>query len=526
MHPNRRRKKRPNYGIRTVEVVRGHNGFGFTISGQQPCILSCIVSNSPADLAGLRPGDFLISVNGVNVSKLTHDAVVKLIGTCIGPIRMQIAENYFSESSSSSEEEEYLPQNRSRPRLANRKIKPDDVIIGGPIEYRALVGYLGTIEMPKPPTNHLQTILGCIKRLRQEKRKPTSVLMTVLPTCLSLKNSNNCILAIYPTNRIIYIGSEKESTFFGLVTMNEKVGDEEATSSCHVFTIDKLAAHAAHARKAQKFQIRCTMDLVVGNCLEFPQNALYIVSLVQNMYKLELKEKDGGELVANSPQPSASSNSDSGIGYRDDCNSISDRILLVEFPRAPLLNKESNTRSSILNEENNLSLKSSDLNNIRAYNNKLNNFRLNCRAMEEFKSNRDESPSSSDDNNGQELFKTPNTKKFLINKRRHLKVVGSIDNLLNKNDYLNYKLSPKVYGLSKPLNYSCEELNNFDFVEKYGYGSLQDLCTLTEDTKKKNIAQSEPDVRFTRNEELNSVSPFFFCFLINSLVYVHACKPI
>lgn len=99
MHPHRRRKKRHNYGIRTVEVERGPNGFGFTISGQQPCILSCIVTNSPADKAGLRAGDFLISVNGLSVSKSTHDAVVKLIGSSIGPIKMSIAEYYYSDSS-------------------------------------------------------------------------------------------------------------------------------------------------------------------------------------------------------------------------------------------------------------------------------------------------------------------------------------------------------------------------------------------------------------------------------------------
>lgn len=99
MHPHRRRKKRPNYGVRTVEISRGHNGFGFTISGQQPCILSCIVADSPADAAGLRAGDFLISVNGMNVSKLPHDAVVQLIGNSVGVIKMAIAENYFSDSS-------------------------------------------------------------------------------------------------------------------------------------------------------------------------------------------------------------------------------------------------------------------------------------------------------------------------------------------------------------------------------------------------------------------------------------------
>lgn len=99
MQPTRRRKKRPNYGIRTVEICRGKNGFGFTISGQQPCILSCIVPNSPAEQAGLRPGDYLIAVCGQNVSKVPHDEVVQLIGNCHGILKLQIAENYYSDSS-------------------------------------------------------------------------------------------------------------------------------------------------------------------------------------------------------------------------------------------------------------------------------------------------------------------------------------------------------------------------------------------------------------------------------------------
>lgn len=44
-------------------------------------------------------------------------------------------------------------------------------------------------------------------------------------------------------------------------------------------------------------------------------------------------------MMANSPQPSnhselttTSSNSDSGIGFHNDCTNISDRILVVDFP--------------------------------------------------------------------------------------------------------------------------------------------------------------------------------------------------
>lgn len=116
MHQHRRRKKRPSYGVRTVEISRGKNGFGFTISGQAPCILSCIITGSPAEKAGLRPGDFLIAVNGQNVSKAPHDDVVRLIGNSSGVLKLQIAENYYSDSS----EEEFISIVKLRPKYPNK----------------------------------------------------------------------------------------------------------------------------------------------------------------------------------------------------------------------------------------------------------------------------------------------------------------------------------------------------------------------------------------------------------------------
>lgn len=112
----RRRKKRcPNNnnnsgrrGTRNnFEVERELGGFGFTISGQQPCILSCIVRNSPADLAGLCAGDFLISVNGQAVSKLPHDQIVQLISRAEGPKiwLTTSADNYYKSESDSSEQD-------------------------------------------------------------------------------------------------------------------------------------------------------------------------------------------------------------------------------------------------------------------------------------------------------------------------------------------------------------------------------------------------------------------------------------
>ncbi|XP_034742074.1 regulator of G-protein signaling 12b isoform X3 [Etheostoma cragini] len=78
--------------IRAVEVARGRTGYGFTLSGQSPCVLSCILKGSPADYVGLRSGDHILSVNDINVSKASHEDVVKLIGRCSGVLKLVIIE--------------------------------------------------------------------------------------------------------------------------------------------------------------------------------------------------------------------------------------------------------------------------------------------------------------------------------------------------------------------------------------------------------------------------------------------------
>lgn len=78
--------------IHTVEVARGRTGYGFTLSGQSPCVLSCILKGSPADYVGLHSGDYILSVNDINVSKASHEDVVKLIGRCSGVLKLVVAE--------------------------------------------------------------------------------------------------------------------------------------------------------------------------------------------------------------------------------------------------------------------------------------------------------------------------------------------------------------------------------------------------------------------------------------------------
>ncbi len=66
---------------------------------------------SPADRAGLKTGDFLISVNALNVSTSSHDEVVSLIGSSTGLLTLQIAEN-GNESDSSDDEYHNKPKSK------------------------------------------------------------------------------------------------------------------------------------------------------------------------------------------------------------------------------------------------------------------------------------------------------------------------------------------------------------------------------------------------------------------------------
>nr|XP_033806224.1 regulator of G-protein signaling 12 isoform X2 [Geotrypetes seraphini] len=91
--------------IRTVEVARGRTGYGFTLSGQAPCVLSSVMKGSPADYVGLKAGDQIFAVNEINVKKATHEDVVKLIGKCSGVLNMVIAEGIGHLDACSSDDE-------------------------------------------------------------------------------------------------------------------------------------------------------------------------------------------------------------------------------------------------------------------------------------------------------------------------------------------------------------------------------------------------------------------------------------
>eukprot|EP00094_Tigriopus_californicus_P003643 TCALIF_03505-PA protein Name:"Similar to RGS12 Regulator of G-protein signaling 12 (Homo sapiens)" AED:0.37 eAED:0.39 QI:0/-1/0/1/-1/1/1/0/385 len=372
----RRMKKRPSFGIRSVELARSGSGFGFTVSGQQPAILSNIVPHSPAHVAGLRAGDHVIAVNGLNVSKHTHEAVVEAIGQSLGILSLQIAEDYCSSSDDErdlnesaprnsgffSDDEEYagggrvpwlrpihvrgnsadstLTEASIPPRPRPKKSSPKKMAKVGPTRsamkmpspskskqvdlmgseelhlteteinsflhptlselrqsikqrntqynqiavdeslYKAVVGYLGTIEMPKEKdpssSNNLMAIRNCIKRLRVEKKVHTMVLMCIFEDKIVLINHHGLKLADYPSNQITFCGKcTDDKRFFGLVTTRSLDLDHEGfSSSCHVFMTEPVTDQVEMDRRAKAFQFELTYHNHDPQlCREFPSNA-------------------------------------------------------------------------------------------------------------------------------------------------------------------------------------------------------------------------------------------------------------
>uniref|UniRef100_A0A6I8NAJ9 Regulator of G protein signaling 12 n=1 Tax=Ornithorhynchus anatinus TaxID=9258 RepID=A0A6I8NAJ9_ORNAN len=118
----------PGPRVRTVEVARGRGGYGFTLAGQGPCVLSRVVPGGPADHVGLRPGDRVLGVNEINVRKASHEDVVKLVGKCSGLLRLVVGEGRAPPPGSGSSDEEAGPADgpgRPKPRLDSRALGID-----------------------------------------------------------------------------------------------------------------------------------------------------------------------------------------------------------------------------------------------------------------------------------------------------------------------------------------------------------------------------------------------------------------
>lgn len=86
------------YPMRRVHLMRGENGFGFTLRGDSPVLIAGVIPGGCAAEAGLKEGDYIILVNGKDCRWSKHAEVVQLLkstgeeGVEIGVITLQGSE--------------------------------------------------------------------------------------------------------------------------------------------------------------------------------------------------------------------------------------------------------------------------------------------------------------------------------------------------------------------------------------------------------------------------------------------------
>ncbi|XP_047505600.1 rhophilin-2 isoform X1 [Pieris napi] len=79
-------------------------GFGFTVRGGAPVVIAAVEPNSLADMAGMREGDFIISIGDTDVKWSSHEAVVALIQRAGRTLTLRLATPMDSGSNKSSPE--------------------------------------------------------------------------------------------------------------------------------------------------------------------------------------------------------------------------------------------------------------------------------------------------------------------------------------------------------------------------------------------------------------------------------------
>ncbi|XP_061922135.1 regulator of G-protein signaling 12-like isoform X1 [Entelurus aequoreus] len=328
--------------LRSIEIIRGRAGYGFTVTGQQPCVLSSILEGSPADVVGLKQGDRIMVINGADVSAALHETVVQLIGSCVGPLRLVVHadgrvignpilsddnfvispkkgffQNVFrtvSHDPSNSDELHRTPASKPRPlsepamsQWSNqwRVVKQTNDLDSdftekanphwGVLNMNLVVGYLSSTELILNTTESeddcLKAIRERIRQLGTEQDTHTLVMMRITFDCIRLCDDVGAVLAAFPTENLV-LGAvcAEDPRFFCLVTTAHIFSGSvphngPLRASCHVFFMDPdLGNHEEHRGIAARFGLNCTPDPDTFSCLEFPQSPPDVLKFVTVLY--------------------------------------------------------------------------------------------------------------------------------------------------------------------------------------------------------------------------------------------------
>ncbi|XP_051928011.1 delphilin isoform X2 [Hippocampus zosterae] len=93
---------------RLIRVYRGKKTFGFTLRGHAPVCIDSVIADSPAEECGLKPGDRILFLNGLDMRNCSHEKVVSMLQGS-GAMPTLVIEDGPSDYSSDPTEAEETP---------------------------------------------------------------------------------------------------------------------------------------------------------------------------------------------------------------------------------------------------------------------------------------------------------------------------------------------------------------------------------------------------------------------------------
>nr|XP_061807644.1 delphilin-like [Nerophis lumbriciformis] len=93
---------------RLIRVYRGKKTFGFTLRGHAPVCIDSVIADSPAEECGLKPGDRILFLNGLDMRNCSHEKVVSMLQGS-GAMPTLVIEDGPSDYSSDPTEQEETP---------------------------------------------------------------------------------------------------------------------------------------------------------------------------------------------------------------------------------------------------------------------------------------------------------------------------------------------------------------------------------------------------------------------------------
>nr|XP_061823412.1 delphilin-like isoform X2 [Nerophis lumbriciformis] len=105
---------------RLLRIYRGKKTFGFTLRGHAPVCIDSVIPDSPAEECGLKPGDRILFLNGLDMRNCSHEKVVSMLQGSGGMPTLVVEDGPSDYSSEPTEPEETpslssntLPRSRS-----------------------------------------------------------------------------------------------------------------------------------------------------------------------------------------------------------------------------------------------------------------------------------------------------------------------------------------------------------------------------------------------------------------------------